>query len=86
MSKKKNRKKHPSRDTRFARYAAHHWNQLEAAFALDGVRIDHYQHEKPAEIAQAILAKQLYEFAEHVCGNMRFTFARDIPDLPKQKR
>lgn len=82
---KKKRRKHAT-EAQFARYAARHWNQLESAFALEGIRMHHNQERKPHEIAQAVLAKQLHTFAEHVCDNMRFTFVKDIPDLPEQKR
>lgn len=84
MSKKKKHKQW-SRDTKFERYAAQFWRDLDAAFAIEGVRVDRYRGKTPEEVACPVLAKRLYDFAEHVTENMVFTFVKDIPDLSQTR-
>ena len=81
MSKKKHKKSKWNRDTHFERYAAQFWRELEAAFAVEGVRVERYRGKTPEEVALPVFTKQLYDFAEHVTDNMLFTFVKDIPDL-----
>ena len=85
MSKKKRKKQKWSRETKFAHYAAKYWRELLAVLTVEGIRIDRYQDKKVDEVAQAVLAKQLYDFADHVTTCMLFTFAKDIPDLQKDE-
>jgi len=80
MSKKKRKKW--SRETKFQRYAAQFWQDIDAAFRVEGIAFEWGRHqEKAREVAEPVLAKCLYDFAEHICSNLRFTFVRDIPDL-----
>ena len=80
MSKKK---REWSRDTKFKRYAAQVWQDIESAFRVEGIRIDRYHDSKPGDVARDVLAKRLYDFADHATSHTEFTFAKDIPDLSK---
>lgn len=81
MSKKKQKKQQKSRETQFARYAAKMWRELEAVLAVEDIEIDRWRNKKASEVAEAVLAKQLYDFADYVTSHSMFTFAKDIPDL-----
>ncbi|HYT43272.1 MAG TPA: hypothetical protein VEP90_13120 [Methylomirabilota bacterium] len=77
MSKKKKHKKH-SRDTHFKCYASQIWQDMESAFHVEHVR---FYDARARNVACDVLAKSLYDFADYCTANMKFTFAKDIPDL-----
>ncbi len=77
MSKKKKQKKH-SRDTHFKRYASQIWQDVESAFRVEHVR---FYDVRARNVACDVLTKSLYDFADYATANLKFTFAKDIPDL-----
>ena len=82
MSKKK-RKNAWSRDTKFKGYAAQIWQDIESALRVEDIHIGRYCDGKAGDVARDVLAKRLYDFADHCTRNTQLTFAKDIPDLYK---
>ncbi len=81
MSKKKQKKY--SKDTHFKHYAAQIWQDMESAFRVENVR---FYDARARNVAHDVLAKSLYDFADYCTSNMKFTFAKDIPDLSEDNR